>query len=53
MQAAIEAVERSKKELEANAIRKDKEIATLSDKLNNEQSHLIKAQKQIKDCGVS
>ena len=26
--------------------------AALSDKLNSEQSHLIKAQKQIKECGV-
>ena len=53
MQAAVEAIERSKKEAESCTIRKEKEIAALADKLDNEQGNLSKAQKQIKECGVS
>ena len=53
MQAAIEAVERSKKDVETTTIRREKEIAALTDKLDSEQSNLNKAQKQIKECGVS
>ena len=53
MQAAVEAIERSKKEAESCTIRKEKEIAALADKLDNEQGNLLKAQKQIKECGVS
>ena len=53
MQAAIEAVERSKKESDAATIRKEKEISALSDKLDSEQTNLLKSNKQIKECGVN
>ena len=52
MQAALDASERSKKEIETFVARKDKEMAALTDKLNNEQTCLLKANKQIKECGV-
>ena len=34
-------------------MRKEKEIQALNDKLNGEQTNLSKANKQIKECGVS
>ena len=53
MQAALDALQRSKKEVETATTRKEKEISALTDKLNNEQTNLSKANKQIKECGVS
>ena len=48
MQAALDALQRSKKEVETATTRKEKEISALTDKLNNEQTNLSKANKQIK-----
>ena len=53
LNAALEAADRLKKETEVQVARREKEIAALVDKLNNEQTCLTKANKQIKECGVS
>ena len=46
-------VERSKSELEDVICRKNKELAALVEKLEDEQRLVAKSSKQIKECGVS
>lgn len=48
-QEAVADLERNKKELEQTIQRKDKEIASLNAKLEDEQSLVGKLQKQIKE----
>lgn len=48
-QEAVADLERNKKELEQTIQRKDKEIASLTAKLEDEQSLVGKLQKQIKE----
>ena len=45
-------LERNKKELEQTIQRKDKEISSLTAKLEDEQSLVAKLQKQIKELQV-
>ena len=52
MQSALDALQRSKKEVESATTRKEKEIQALTDKLNCEQTNLSKSNKQVKECGV-
>ena len=53
MQVEMDAIDRNKREAEASTARKEKEIASLVDKLNGEQANFSRAQKQIKECGVN
>ena len=49
----FDSVERSKSELEDVVCRKNKELAALVEKLQDEQRLVAKRSKQIKECGVS
>ena len=49
----INIIERSKSELEDVICRKNKELAALSEKLEEEQRLVVKTTKQVKECGVS
>ena len=51
-QESLDHVERERKEMEAAVGRKNREIASLGDKLETEQSQVTKGLKQIKECGV-
>ena len=52
-QETIDHVERNKKEMEAAVNRKNNEIASLNDKIEQEQALVAKGLKQVKECGVS
>jgi len=52
-QEAVSYLERNKKELEQTIQRKDKELASLTAKLEDEQALVGKKQKQIKELQVS
>jgi len=51
-QEAVSDLERNKKELEQTIQRKDKEIVSLTSKLEEEQSMVGKFQKQVKELQV-
>ena len=53
VQETVNVAERSKSELEDVICRKNKELAFLSDKLQDEQRLVAKGLKQVKDCSVS
>lgn len=52
-QETVTDLERNRKELEQTIVRKDKEIASLTAKLEDEQVLVSKQQKQIKELQVS
>ena len=51
-QESLDQLDRERKEAEVTLCRKNKEIAALAQKLEREQSNVIKCEKQIKECGV-
>ena len=51
-QESLDQLDRERKETEVTLCRKNKEIAALAQKLEREQSNVIKCEKQIKECGV-
>lgn len=51
-QETVTDLERNKKELEQAIVRKDKEVASLTAKLEDEQVLVSKQQKQIKELQV-
>ena len=51
-QESLDQLDRERKEAEVTLCRKNKEIAALAQKLEREQSNVIKYEKQIKECGV-
>ena len=53
VEESFNVVERSKSELEDVICRKNKELAALVEKLEDEQRLVAKSSKQIKECGVS
>ena len=53
VEETVNIIERSKSELEDMICRKNKELAALAGKLEEEQRLVLKTTKQVKECGVS